>query len=487
VTRYRELADELAELIAHGTLRAGDRVPSVRELCRERSISPATAMRAYELLESQDLIESRPRSGYYVSARPRQPEAPRRARLRARRTRVEVNDLVFEILEAARDRDVIPLGSAFPGPTLFPWAKLARYLGSSARHMDPWSTVESLPPGNDELRRQIARRYLRFGTRVAAEEIIVTSGALEGLTLALQTVTRAGDLVAIEAPAFYACLQAIEAAGLKALEIPTHPRDGIDLSALQLVIDKHKVAACWFMTTFQNPLGATLSAEKKRELVQLLAARGIPLIEDDVYAELYFGDERPKPAKAFDTQGLVLSCGSFSKCLAPGYRLGWIAAGRYARDVQRRKITSTLATSMPIQSGIALMLRQEAYDAHLAKLRHALKVQQQGALASLRRHFPRSSYSVAVPEGGYFLWVELEEGVDALEVHRRALESGISVAPGPMFSARREFRNCLRLNYGHPWTAQMDRAIGELGSIIRSSASAATPRAAVAGRQGRKP
>jgi DNA-binding transcriptional MocR family regulator len=465
---YRALADELAELIRQGTLQVGDRVPSVRQLCRERSVSPATALRAYEVLESDGLVETRPRSGYYVSGKWRQPpREPRHSRPPSRQTRVEVSELIFQILEAARDRDVIPLGSAFPSPALFPWAKLARCLGSSARHMDPWSTVESLPPGSDELRRQIARRYLLFGTRVSADEIIITSGALEALNLSLRTVTRAGDIVAVEAPAFYGCLQSIEAAGLKAVEIPTHPREGVDLSALELAIRKHNVRACWFMTSFQNPLGATLPTQKKRELVQLLAAHEIPLIEDDVYAELYFGDERPKPAKAFDAKGLVLNCGSFSKSLAPGYRLGWVAAGRFATNLQRRKITSTLATSVPIQNGIALMLRREGYEAHLTKLRHALQAQQRDALGSLRKHFPEG-YRVAAPEGGYFLWVELAEHIDALEVHRLALESNISIAPGPMFSARREFRNCLRLNYGHPWTMQMDRAIAELGGIIRS-------------------
>jgi DNA-binding transcriptional MocR family regulator len=468
MTLYRALADEIAELIRQGTLQVGDRVPSVRQLCRERNVSPATALRTYEVLESDGLVETRPRSGYYVSAKWRQPpREPRHSRPPSRQTRVEVSEMIFQILEAARDRDVIPLGSAFPSPTLFPWAKLARYLGSSARHMNPWSTVESLPPGSDELRRQIARRYLLFGTRVRADEIIITSGALEALNLSLQTVTRPGDIVAVEAPAFYACLQAIEAAGLKAVEIPTHPREGVDLAALELAIRKHNVRACWFMTSFQNPLGATLPTQKKRELVQLLAAHEIPLIEDDVYAELYFGDERPKPAKAFDMKGLVLNCGSFSKSLAPGYRLGWVAAGRFATNLQRRKITSTLATSVPIQNGIALMLRREGYDAHLTKLRHALQAQQRDALGSLRKHFPEG-YRVAAPDGGYFLWVELAESIDALEVHRLALESNISIAPGPMFSARREFRNCLRLNYGHPWTTQMDRAIAELGGIIRS-------------------
>lgn len=470
MTRYRKLADELADLIEQGTLRVGDRVPSVRKLCRERHVSPATAMRAYEFLESKDLIEARPRSGYYVSAKRQPASEPRRSRPPSRSTRVDVSDLVFEILEAARDRDVVPLGSAFPSPTLFPWAKLARHLGSSARHMDPWSTVESLPPGSDELRRQIARRYLLFGARVPADEIIITSGALEALNLSLHTVTRAGDTVAIESPAFYACLQSIEAAGLKALEIPTHPREGVDLAALKLAIGKHNVRACWFMTTFQNPLGATLPDDKKRELVRLLAQHQIPLIEDDVYAELYFGKDRPKPAKAFDAKGLVLNCGSFSKCLAPGYRLGWVAAGRYARELQRRKIISTLATSVPIQNGVALMLRQEAYEAHLVKLRQALRSQQQQALRSISKHFP-PDYRLATPEGGYFLWLELPPNVDALEVHRLALAANISIAPGPMFSARREFRNCLRLNCGHPWSPVMDRAIAEVARIIRAVAN----------------
>lgn len=464
---YRELANDLAELISRGTLRVGDRVPSVRQLCRERKISPATAMRAYETLEARGLIETRERSGYYVSDRWQQAERePQRSRPKARSTRVDVSDLVFDILASTRDRAVVPLGSAFPSPTLFPWAKLARYLGSSARHLDPWSTVESLPPGSDQLRRQIARRYLEFGTRVPADEIIITSGALEALTLSLQTVTRTGDTVAIESPAFYACLQAIETAGLKAIELPTHPRDGVDLAALDETIRKHGVRACWLMPTFQNPTGATMPLEKKRELVHLLAAHEVPLIEDDVYAELYFGSERPKPAKAFDRKGLVLSCGSFSKCLAPGYRLGWVAAGRFAESVQRRKITTTLATSVPIQNGIALTLREGGYESHLAKLRNTLQAQQSATLQAIRSHFPKDC-RITTPDGGYFAWIELSPAVDALEVHRLAIEANISIAPGPMFSPRREFKNCLRLNYGHPFTPAVRRAIEELANIVR--------------------
>lgn len=462
---YEELAGHISDLIQEGTLRSGERVPSVREVVRERRVSPATAMRAYQLLESRGLIETRPRSGYYVSEpRERRIAEPRRARSAPRTTRVEVSELVFQILDAARDRDVIPLGSAFPSPTLFPWPKLARYLGSGARHMDPWSTVESLPPGSAELRRQIARRYLKFGTNVSAEEIVITGGALEALNLSLQVLTRPGDAIAIEAPAFYGCLQAVEMLGLKAVEIPTNPRDGVDLGALAQAIDKHGIRACWLMTTFQNPLGATMPEGKKRELVALLEKRNVPLIEDDVYAELYFGEERPRPAKAFASKGGVLNCGSFSKSLAPGYRLGWVAAGRFATEVQKRKIATSISTSLPIQDGIALYLRQEGYDAHLAKLRATLATQQSALLASLQKHFP-NGYRVTRPEGGYFVWVELPRGADALELHRLALEQGISIAPGPIFSPRREFRNCVRLNYGHPWTPELDRAIARLGQL----------------------
>jgi DNA-binding transcriptional MocR family regulator len=467
VKLYEQLASHISGLIGDGTLRPGERVPSVRETVRERRVSPATAMRAYQLLEARGLIETRPRSGYYVSeSHERRAPSPRRSRTSPRTTRVDVSELVFQILDAARDRDVVPLGSAFPSPSLFPWPRLARYLGSGARHMDPWSTVESLPPGSADLRRHIARRYLRFGTNVSAEEIVITSGALEALNLSLQVLTRPGDSVAIEAPAFYGCLQAVEMLGLKAVEIPTDPREGIDLGVLAQAIGRHGIRACWLMTTFQNPLGATMPEAKKRELVRLLEKHDVPLIEDDVYAELGFGDDRPRPAKAFETKGGVLNCGSFSKCLAPGYRLGWVAAGRFAGEVQRRKITTSLSTSLPIQDGVALYLKQDGYDAHLAKLRKTLASQQSALLGSLQKHFP-NGYRVTRPEGGYFVWVELPRGVDALDVHRLALDRGISVAPGPIFSPRREFRNCLRLNYGHPWTPELDRAIQTLGQLVR--------------------
>lgn len=463
---YQVVARELEELIRGGTLRPSDQLPSVRMLCRTRGVSPATVLHAYSALEALGLIEARPRSGYYVSSRPAPVPAPRSSTPQSRSTRVAVSDLVFDTLEASRDRGVVPLGSAFPSPMLFPWKKLARYLGSSARHMDPWSTVESLPPGSVDLRREIARRYLRLGMSVGIDQIIITAGALEALNLALQTVTSPGDTIAIESPTFYGCLQAAERLGLNVVEIPTHPEQGIDIGALSRAISKYSIRACWSMTTLQHPTGAIVPAGKKRELVRLLSSHEIPLIEDDAYADLQFAATPALPAKAYDKKGFVMHCGSFSKCLAPGYRLGWIAAGRFTKEVGRRKVESSLATSLPVQQGIAQMLRHGGYDSHLAQLRQALQSQQVAALKSIRRQFA-PGYRVTQPAGGYFLWIECAAAVDSLEVHSLALDSGISIAPGPMFSARRQFRHFIRLNCGHPWTAAMDRAVGRLAEILR--------------------
>jgi DNA-binding transcriptional MocR family regulator len=461
---HHVVAQELERMIRSGSLRAGDKLPSVRMLCRTRGVSPSTVLRAYSSLELAGLIQSKARSGYYVCAKPK-PPIPRPSIPKPNSTRVAVSDLVFDTLEASRSREVVPLGSAFPGPGQFPWTNLARYLGSSARRMDPWSTIESLPPGSIELRRQIARRYLRMGMTIDIEEIVITAGALEALNLSLQTVARPGDTIAIESPTFYGCLQAVERLGLNVVEIPTHPEEGLDLDALSKAMSKHSIRACWFMTTLQHPTGATIPPAKKRELVRMLSSRGIPLIEDDVYAELQFASTPAVPCKAFDKSGLVLHCGSFSKCLAPGYRLGWVAGGRLAQALARQKIEASLGTSLPIQLGIAQVLKHGGYESHLTRCRRYLSNQQAVALESLHRHFP-AGYRTAVPTGGYFLWIECAAAVDSLEVHRLALNSGITIAPGPMFSARRQFRNFIRLNYGHPWTQDTDRAIRRLGEII---------------------
>lgn len=463
---YQDIAAQTEKLIRDGVFRPGDRLPSVRKACRTHEISPITVTQAYYLLESRGLIEARPKSGYFVRARLGQslPE-PEMTRPVGGSTELQVSDFIFQILDSVRDPAIAPLGSSFPSPYLFPLAKLGRYLASAARKFDPLSTVTDLPPGNEELRRQLALRYLAQGASVSPQEIVITSGAMEGLNLCLQAVTRPGDLIAIESPTFYAGLQASERLGLKVIEIPSHPREGVSLTALEDALRHHPIKACLLMLNFANPTGSLVTDARKKELVSLLHRYQIPLIEDDVYAELYFGKQAPLCTKAEDRDGFVMHVSSFSKCLAPGYRLGWVAAGRYAGQIQRQKLSTSLATTVPVQIALADYLKHGAFENHLRQLRRKLAEQEAGLVAAVERHFPEGT-RLARPRGGYFLWLELPRQVDTLRLHLQALKRGISTAPGPIFSAKREFGQYLRLNFGHPESTGQQQAVATLGQLI---------------------
>lgn len=463
-SRHHRIADEIAGMIESGAFRAGERLPSTRTLARAKNASAATVMEAYEKLADRGLVTIRPRSGYYVA--PRVASAPPSV-IPAEagiQSPLAASDLAYDVLARIRRRQVVPLGSAFPAPSLFPLPRLAQDLARAARRMDPWRTVEDLAPGSLELRRQIAKRYALLGMSVDPEDIVITSGAMEALNLCLAAVTSPGDVVALESPAFYASLQAAERLGLKVVQVATDREEGVDLDALEAAIRKRKVKACWLMPNLQNPLGATMPVEKRRALAKMLARHEVPLVEDDVYAELRFGEALP-PAKAFDAKGLVMHCGSFSKSLAPGYRVGWCLPGRFRRDVERAKLSTSIATSVPAQEGIAEFLRQGGYDRHLRRLRRTFASSQARFRTAIERAFPAGT-RISSPEGGYFVWVELPPRCDAMKLHARALREGISIAPGPMFSASGDFANALRINCGHPWDEAIAAAIQRLGKLI---------------------
>ena len=468
--RYERLASQIGDLIQRGDLPPGTRIPAVRAACDAYGVSPSTVFRAYYLLESQGLIVARPRSGYFVSAAA--PGAPLHGAASTPNEpskSVNISELVFEVLHSIKDTHTVALGSAFMSPTVFPMQRLGRSCASVNRSTDLAKMVAALPPGDDALRRQIALRYLMAGMVVHVDEIIITSGALDALTLSLQVLTRAGDEIAIEKPTFYAALQAIQRLQLKVVEIPVHPVEGHDMEALAQALDRRPIRACWFMTSFQNPTGATLSDTKKQTLVELLAKYEVPLIEDDVYSELRFGSAPIRPAKFFDRQGLVLHCGSFAKSLAPGYRIGWAAAGRFAEQLERAKWMTTLSASVPAQRAIADYLEHGGYDRFLRKLRRELAAQQADMLSAIDRYFPPQT-AATLAAGGYFTWVELPHSVDALRLFEAALERGISLAPGPIFSASGEFRHHIRLNYGYPWSPEIERTMATLGELAQDEA-----------------
>jgi DNA-binding transcriptional MocR family regulator len=313
--------------------------------------------------------------------------------------------------------------------------------------------------------RQIARRHLENGLAVDPSEIVVTVGATEAINLCLQAVAKPGDTVAVESPTFYAMLHAIERMGMRALEIPTDPREGISIEALRAALAQQSVAAVMVMPNFQNPLGFQMPDARKRELVELLAAHDIPAIENDVYNELYYGDSHPTALKSYDRKGLVLHCSSFSKSLTANYRIGWALPGRYTAQVEKLKFLNTLTTPTLPQMAIADYLQHDGYDRHLRKVRKGYEQRARMMAAAVLRFFPEGT-RVSEPQGGYVLWVELPPAVDAMKLYALALERKITVGPGHMFSARGSYPNYIRLNYSYPWSKEIEDALRMLGKLV---------------------
>ncbi len=464
---YVRVADKLEQLIRAGTMKPGERIPSVRRACVQHGVSLTTVVQAYLLLENRGLVEARPKSGFFVRGqlRGRAPE-PLTSRPGHLITSVGVAGLQSRIFDAARMPQVVPLGAAYPDAGNLPVAKLSRIMASVARSAGARGIHYDMPPGSELLRRQIAKRSLDRGLSLSPDEIITTCGGTESLALCLRAVTKPGDVVAVESPTYFGLLEIIEELGLKAFEIPMHPRDGMDLDALERAVSRRRIAACVAVPNFNNPLGSLMPDANKRRLVEILARRDVPLIEDDINGGLHHSGARPRVAQAFDQNGSVMLCGSFSKTLAPGYRVGWVVPGRFYERVKALKLTSTLATGSLPQLAIAEFMANGGYDHHLRALRRNFAKQIQQMSEAVRAAFP-PDIKITRPAGGFVLWVELPARVSALKLHELALAKMISIAPGPMFSATQGFQNFIRLNCGHPWSQEIERAVGMLGQMVR--------------------
>lgn len=466
---YERLAEELTETIRHGALRSGDRMPSVRVLARQRRVSVATVLQAYVRLEDEGLIEVRSRSGHFVRATPApglaEPRAPRRNLAPAR---VSVARGVRALMESHRDLGIVPLGAAQVSPELLPIRQLNRRLAAIVREIQDSGARYGDVSGEPSLRRQLARRSVDMGVSLHPSEFVVTVGATEALHLALQAVARPGEAVAVEVPTYFGVLQAVEQLGLKAVEVPSHSRTGLDLDGLEEVLHQRKVRAVIAQPNVSNPQGSVMSDEAKARLVRLCTRHDVPLIEDDVYGELAF-EGRARAALAWDTSGLVLLVGSVSKTLAPGYRVGWIVPGRYQERIERLKYSHTVSTPTILQMAVAEFLSSGGYDRHLRRLRAQLRHQVGRTREAVASLFPPGT-RVSSPAGGFVVWVELPPGVDAYSLQAAALEHRISIAPGPIFSARERFTNCVRLSCGFPWSERTERALATLGQLATTLA-----------------
>ncbi|KXS52489.1 MAG: GntR family transcriptional regulator [Marinobacter sp. T13-3] len=458
---YNQVADQLQGLIREGVYREGERLPGVRVLSRQFGVSISTVLQAHQTLEARGYLQARERSGFFVRLPAREVPEPGMAEHRSQPLPVSAREMTLDLC-VDEQKQMVPLATAIPHPDYLPLRQIQQSTLWAARR--GLETLDYAFPGKEFFRRQIAQRMVTLGVPVVPEDVLATNGAQESIILALKAVTRPGDIVAVESPSFPGILQALEVVGLRVIEIPAHPSEGISLEGLQLALEQWPLKACVVVANHSNPMGARMSDERKKQLVAMLADAGVPLIEDDIYGDLGHDGERPKPLKAFDRSDNVIYCSSFSKTISPGLRLGWMIPGRHMASARQHKYFMNLATSSIPQLAVAHFLEQGGYDRYLRAARQHFREATERLRSAVARSFPEGT-AVSRPQGGFVIWVQLPSGVSGTEVYRRARAENINVAPGLMFSTTQKFENCLRLNGGNPWTERLDMAVIRLGAI----------------------
>ncbi len=464
---YLQVASGLEKMITEDVLHIGDKLPSVRVLSEEYGISAGTAFQAYYHLEGKGLIESRPKSGYYVRFNnSRFPALPAHTQPNILSHEVSVKEMITSIYSDIASTNVINFALAVPDASLLPSAKLNKSVVFALRNYKEHCISYEHAQGNIELRKQIAKLAFNWGGKIKPDEVVVTTGCLEAITICLKAVTNYGDTVAVESPTYFGIYQAIENLGLKAVEIASDPVTGIDLDCLQKVLKKSSVKACVVVPNFSNPFGSCMPDENKKQLVEIITRHNIPLIEDDIYGELYFGKTRPKTCKSFDRKGLVIHCSSLSKSLAPGYRIGWTIPGKFLDQVKQIKRMQNISCPTLTQAAIAHFLMHGRYEYHLKNLRKALHTQSLRYVQAIIKYFPENT-KVSRPKGGFILWLELNKKINAFKLRTEAMKHGISIVPGKIFSASSGYSNYIRLSFGKPWSDDADYGLMMLGKIIK--------------------
>jgi len=467
---FERVAEAVRALIAARALVAGDRAPSLRASARHLGVSVATVVRAYEELEREGRLEARVRSGYFVAA-PASVAPHGRPRVAARvpaARPVRTGEHIDEIIESARLPGVVPFAAANPGVELLPSKALGRALRAVAAG-SPAALLDYAPmAGEPALQREIATRASRLGAPVDPGDVIVTAGATEALAIALRVVTRPGDTVVVESPVYFGLLRLLESLALRAIEIPTDPVHGLEPAALENVLARTAVAAVVSIATFNNPTGSLVPEAARERIVALCARHRTTLVEDDLYADLHADDRRPRSYRDVGNESWVVTCSSFSKTVAPGFRIGWVISSRDRVALLERKLVASGSNARLPQLAMARFLADGQYGRHVARLRRAYREQLRCLRASVHRHFPDGTRT-SDPDGGFVLWVELAGGIDTQALYRRAIADGISLAPGALFTNGRRFRNCLRLSAGEPWTERHDNAIARLAALAAAS------------------
>lgn len=464
--KYQQLAEQTQRHL-EATGHAGDRLISLRDFASRESVSITTALRVYEELELSGVVESRQRSGYFLKD-----SAVRRVALPTASAEILVARNEKELFDGLNSsawhahKFAAYFASGTPDTGLAGAREVSRMIRSTARRQ-----LQGYGPiaGDAFLRQEIAARSVKNGIEVLAEDLIITSGAQEALFISINVVTQPGDLIAVESPTYHGLINAIKQSGRKMVEIPTDSCGGINLPALSLALAELPVKAIVVSSSAQNPLGCSMGDNSRKALVTLANEHNVVVVEDDAHGDLIYARHRQPSLRALDTQDRVLTCGSFSKTLAPELRIGWLDAAQWRDQAVDFKRAVSQRSGLLVQQAIARHMSEGHYDRHIRLSRDVYAKRARALRKVIAQVFPEGTL-ISQPSGGFQLWVEMPKHYSSMALAEYALSQDIAISPGKLFSNRGHYGHCVRLCYAN-YHDDQSASIELLGQWLQSWAS----------------
>jgi DNA-binding transcriptional MocR family regulator len=463
---YESVARSLESSITEGVFKVGDRLPSIRQICQKYEVNASTAVRAYMELEQQNLVDSRERSGYFVKPKSLiNSVLPIINKQDLKVYEVDIVQILKKLNEAKIDKHIVSLTSSVPEGHLIPQKKIARIIRQIAAQELEKSLMYDALAGLTELRQEIAKHYSSSITNLNSKDIMITNGCLEAINLCLRATVQQGDTIAVTLPCYFGILRALQAFGLKVIEIPRNT-EGFDILQLEKLINEKNIKAILCLANFNNPDGLSISDDNKKAMALLSAKLKIPIIEDDIYSDLHFSERRPLSIKGFDKAGWVMLCSSFSKIIAPGLRVGWVMGGRFHSKLENLKFTGNYSVPIFNQLIIKYLMHNNGLERHLKTMRQTLVKQYHLYRNCIEKSFPVGT-PMSNPQGGFVLWLELPKTIEVLKLYNKALESGVAFSIGQLYSPSKAYGNFIRLSFSKAWSLETENAVKKLGALVK--------------------